>query len=210
MWKPTQFRGLGSKYRLGQLPQSVVNQAAQSVVDLAEPKVRNLIAEERLRIASAGKTALPFIALSTAGFFATSFWATKTKAKVVGYVASAAALGVGLWLGFDTLEGEEPAPAPAERNGIDLPFVSEAAGQMAKSVVAEAFPVIRELVNEERARASDAINAVLPYAGIGIVGGVLTFFAVPDDSKGLKVAGYTASVGAILVGIWQGLDTLAS
>lgn len=205
MWRAAPYK---SKHRMGQLPQSVVNQAAQSVVAQAEPRVRALIAEERERVADAGNAALPFVAVAGAGFFATSFWAEKPKLKIAGYVASAAALGFGLWRGFTVLKGE-PAPPPPSGEP-SLPFVSDAANQMARAVVSEAMPVIRELADEERARASDALIATLPFMAIGGALTALTIFGVPKEQSSLKVAGFTASTGAYLIGAWQGLRALAA
>lgn len=78
-------------------------QMAQVVVTEAEPKVRAIIDDEKAKLAEAAQTAIPFVGASLAGFFATAFLVPdgSNKTKFGGYMASSAALLLGLWKGLN-------------------------------------------------------------------------------------------------------------
>lgn len=213
MWKPVSFKTIRrpalSGARLGQISQSVVNQAARSVVVEAEPRLRAVIRDERQQFADAGKSALPFLALSAAGFVGTSFFVKSTKGRLLGYGASALMLGVGLWTAFDIYAGSgEPTP-PAEA-GVDIPFVGDVGRQLARSVVAEAEPAIRGIVQDERKILSEAAGSTLPWFAGATASLVGTAFLVPEDIKWGKAVGYTTSALLALFGVYQGLETTAA
>lgn len=203
MWKPAGAR-LGSP-RLGQVSQSVVDQAARSVVAEAEPKVRDIVREERVRLAEAGMAALPWTALSAAGFTGTAFLAQRVPSRVAGFGAAAVLLGVGLWRGFSILAG--PAPPAPKAPGTELPLVGDVARQMARAIVREADPLIRDVVEKERNRLAQATGSALPWVGAGVASLAGTAFVMPDTWNVGKAAGYTLAAFLGLVGLWRGLET---
>ena len=66
---------------------------AQVVVTEAEPKVRQIITEEKAKLSEAGLATLPFLGASAAGFLATAILVPEDnkKLKFGGYMASTAA-----------------------------------------------------------------------------------------------------------------------
>jgi hypothetical protein len=82
-------------------------QMAQVVVTEAEPKVRQIITEEKAKISEAGIATLPFLGASAAGFLATAILVPEEdkKLKFGGYMASVAALLAGFWKGLTVASG---------------------------------------------------------------------------------------------------------
>ena len=83
-------------------------QMAQVVVTEAEPKVRQIVADEKAKLAEAGLETLPFLGASAAGFLATAILVSDEdkKLKFGGYMASAAALLAGFWRGLTVASGQ--------------------------------------------------------------------------------------------------------
>ncbi len=81
---------------------AVVQQTAQTIVDAAEPKIRQIVEEERARIASAAQTALPFAGAAGIGAIATAVFVPNEDPayKVIGYSASFLVALVGAWVGL--------------------------------------------------------------------------------------------------------------
>lgn len=88
--------------------QGIAEQAAQAIVVQAEPKIRQIVAEERTRAISALETGLPLYIAAIADFFVTMLVIDdKNKTlKALGYTSSAALLGIGAWM---SLEREKAA-----------------------------------------------------------------------------------------------------
>ena len=216
MWRPAALR-LGYLARpvlrgprLGQ-SSGVINQAASAVVAQAEPRVRAIVAEERSRLANAAIQALPYAGGALTIFLASQFLvpAEKKFLKGLGYVASAGLFTIGAWLAFDEIAGADSAPPqPAGEGGL-LSLFGDTAKQMAQVVVAEAEPKIRVIVQEEKAKLSQAGLATLPFLGISTAGFLATSFLVPDENRAWKFGGYLTSAAALLAGMWKGL-TVAS
>ena len=82
-------------------------QMAQVVVTEAEPKVRQIITEEKAKLSEAGLATLPFLGASAAGFLATAILVPEgnKKLKFGGYMASTAALLAGFWRGLTVASG---------------------------------------------------------------------------------------------------------
>ncbi len=204
MWKP--YRGLAGA-RLGQLPSSIVDEAAKTVVAQADPAIRRIVHEERARVARAGKTFVPFAAVGTAGIIGAIYLVQKEAyvAKAAGLISSVALLGLGGYLGLRELEGP-PAAAPAP--GPDIPFLGDIASQVAQAIVKEAEPRVKVMLGDISTDLTEAGTAALPFAA----GSAATFFGtaylVPESAPVGKAAGYTASAALMLVGIWRALTGL--
>ena len=216
MWKPDALvfgrssRPVLSGPRLGQISQSIVDRAARSVVAEAEPRVREIVREERSRLARAAIEGLPYMAASGAAFIASSQLvppASKTL-KSVGYVTAAGLLAVGAWRALDTAAGPEVPPLPPS-TGPDIPFIEGTAQQLAQAVVREAEPKVRALVDDERAKLGSAAEASLPFIGASAAAFLGTAYLVPEEKASWKFAGYMASVAALLFGAWRGLSIAA-
>lgn len=82
-------------------------QMAQVVVAEAEPKVRQIVAEEKAKLSEAGIATLPFLGASAAGFLATALLVPEDnkKLKFGGYMAATAALLAGFWRGLTVASG---------------------------------------------------------------------------------------------------------
>lgn len=82
--------------------QPVTRQLAQAIVAEAEPRLRQLVTEERERLGGATETMLPWAALGAAAFFGTMFLVPKTMpvAKAVGYTGATSLGLLSLWKGL--------------------------------------------------------------------------------------------------------------
>lgn len=81
---------------------AVVQQAAKSIVDAADPKIRQIVEEERARIATAAQTALPFFGASAVGAIATAVFVGDENPgyKVLGYSTCVLIAALGAWVGL--------------------------------------------------------------------------------------------------------------
>lgn len=216
MWRPAQLR-LGyvgrpalRGPRLGQ-SNAVINQAAAAVVAQAEPRVRAIVAEERSKLAGGAIQALPYMGGALTVFLATQYLLPKDKKfeRGIGYVAAAGLFTIGAWAAFNELSEEDTvAPTPSSDGGV-LSIFGDTARQMAQVVVAEAEPKIRVIIDEEKAKLSQAGLETLPFLGISTAGFLATAFLVPENKNVWKFGGYLTSAAALLAGIWKGL-TVAS
>lgn len=86
--------------------QAAATQAAQAVVAEAEPKVRAIVDQERVRLSSALQAGLPLEAAALLALLATALMVKPENPtmKAVGYAASVGLLAGGLWV---TLENEK-------------------------------------------------------------------------------------------------------
>lgn len=216
MWRPAELR-LGYLGRpalrgphLGQ-SNAIINQAASAVVSQAEPRVRAIVAEERSRLANAAIQGLPYAGGALTMFLATQYLLPQDNKflKGLGYVASAGLFTIGAWLAFDEIAGEDSAPPPPPSDSGFLSIFGDTAKQMAQVVVSEAEPKVRAIIQEEKAKLSEAGLATLPFAGISTAGFLATAFLIPEEKRAWKFGGYLASSAALLAGIWKGL-TVAS
>lgn len=82
--------------------QPVTRQLAEAIVAEAEPRLRQLVGEERERLGSAAETMFPWAALGAAAFFGTMFLVPKTMpvAKAVGYTGATSLGLLSLWKGL--------------------------------------------------------------------------------------------------------------
>ena len=80
--------------------------------------------------------------------------------------------------------------------------------QMAQAVVEQAEPRLRAVIADERNRWADAILVGLPYAGISVATCLATTYLVPSEEVAWKAGGYVASLGVLLYGIWDAVDSL--
>ncbi len=216
MWRPivrslVPYRGPAlSGPRLGQLSQAIVDRAAQSVVAEADPRVREIIREERSNLAQAAIGGLPFVAGAATAFLATTYLVSdgQTTLKGLGYIGSAGLFTLGAWNILRAAAGPEAPPEPPSE-GPGIPFIADAAKQLAQAIVTEAEPRIRMIVEEERGRLGSAAEAALPFAMASAAAFLGTAYLVPSEMKTGKVAGYLASAAAFLVGIWHGLSVVS-
>jgi hypothetical protein len=79
-----------------------IQQASQSIVTAAEPRVRAIVDDEKKKIAQAGMAALPFGIAAIAAFLSTFFLVEPDRklVKAAGYAGTALLLGAGLWFGL--------------------------------------------------------------------------------------------------------------
>jgi len=196
--------------KLGQISQSVVDQASRSVIAEAEPRFRTIVREERSLLARAAIESLPYMGGAATVFLAATYLVPKESKtlKGVGYVGAAGLAAFGAWRALDAAAGPEELsapPAPSDGGG-GLPFISGAAQQLAQAIVREAEPKVRALVDDERAKIGSAVENSLPYLGISAAAFLATAYFVPDGKNSWKAAGYMSSVAALLIGAWRGLS----
>lgn len=81
-------------------PPQIVQQAAAELIQAAEPRVRQLVAEERDRLAEATQAGIPLMAGAGAAFLATMFLVgdSQRTLKALGYSASVLLLAAGTWV----------------------------------------------------------------------------------------------------------------
>lgn len=79
---------------------------------------------------------------------------------------------------------------------------------IAKQIVAQAEPVVREVVRDERNRFAQALIGGIPFAMLAAIGYVATRYIVPEKSSGVKAAGYIGSAAAAGIGAWYTVDHL--
>jgi hypothetical protein len=216
MWRPAPLRlgYLGRPAlrgpRLGQ-SKEIINQAASAVVSQAEPRVRAIVAEERSRLANGVIQGLPYMGGALTALLTTQYLLPQDKkfVKGLGYVTSAGLFTIGAWKAFHEIAGKErSAPAQPSEGGI-LSIFGDTARQMAQVVVTEAEPKVRAIIDDEKAKLSEAGLATLPFLGISAASFLATAFLIPEDKNTWKFGGYLASAGALLAGLWKGL-TVAS
>lgn len=187
--------------RLGQFG-GLTDSLARSIVEQAEPATRRVIRDERNRLAEALIGGIPFAATAAIGGVATLYLVppeSKT-AKFAGYSMSAAVLGLGAWRSFAQLTETSTPAAPASGIAADV------ATSAAQAIVVQAEPKIRQIVQEERSRISEAAQAGLPFWGASVIGVAITAFLVKDDAPNMKVLGYGASALVAALGAWIALD----
>lgn len=198
-------------HRLGQASDTLVREAARTLINQAEPRVRDLISGERTRLADAAKTGLPFAGIAGAIFLLTHYFVKPTAkaVRVVGYSASAATAGLGGYLFFDRLADVAPPPPPPSGgtgSGIVQSLVNPVAHQIAQAVVSEAEPKVRAIVEDEKLQLAEGAKAALPWGGAAAAAAAATAFAVPQDLGWAKAAGYSLAALLAVVGAWRGLD----
>lgn len=188
--------------RLGQFG-GLTDSLAKSIVDQAEPATRRVIRDERNRLAEALIGGIPFAAIAAIGGVATLYLVSpeSKSAKFVGYSMSAAALGLGAWWSFSRLT-ETSTPPPPPGSGI----ASDVATTAALAIVTQAEPKIRQIVEEERSRISEAAQIGIPFWGVAALGVAVTAFLVKDDAPAMKVVGYGASALVAALGAWVALE----
>lgn len=190
--------------RLGQLSDTLTQNAARAAVAEAEPRIRAIIGEERNRFADALTWTLPFGALAAGSFLATAYAVPdrqKTE-KLIGYGAAGAFLIAGAVVALIKAKGPEIQPAPPS-GGI----VENMARNLAQSIAQEADPKLRVIVQEERERLQRAAGSALPWLGGSTAAFLGTAYGVPDSMPGGKIAGYMLSSALSFYGIWKGLET---
>lgn len=210
MWKPSPLRiGLGHA-RLGQ-QSTLTNRMAAAVVAEAEPRLRQVIAEERNRWADAILSGLPYAGLATAGILAATYAVPPDKpmVRLATYGGAALLAGIGIITVASALKEAVDAAPAAEPGGIvqDVisTFVDPASRQLAKDVVAEATPRVRQILDEERERAAAAAQAAIPWVGVSILSVLGTAFLVPGGMPLAKMGGYGASAAFAMIGLYQGV-----
>lgn len=216
MWKPTSIvlskrRSALSGPRLGQLSQSIVDQAARAVISEAEPRVRLIVREERSRLANAAIEGLPYAAASAAVFVAASQLVPSGSPtlKSAGYVTAAGLLAIGAWQTLSVAAGPETPPTPSSSSDTGIPFLTSTAQQLAQAVVREAEPKVRALVDDERAKLGGAVENALPFLGASAAAFLGTAYLIPKEKPSWKFAGYMGSAAALLLGAWRGLTMVA-
>lgn len=196
-----------SSSRLGQggLTSGITSELARSIVAEAEPVTRQIIRDERNRLAEALIGAIPLAGLAAIGAAGTYYLvpSSATIAKFAGYGASAAALTISAWLAFQRLS--ERPPATQGPSAESSPFAGVVQDAAAK-IVREAEPKIRALVDEEKARAVEAAKAGLPLAIGALAAFLSTIFLVDEKKTTLKVLGLSGSAALLGASAWISLE----
>lgn len=191
--------------RLGQLENlfggGLTQDIAGAIVSAAEAPTRAIIRDERNRLAESLVGGLPFVALSGIAGVATWYLVPSESkgSKFAGYTISLSSLGIGGWLTYDRLT--EAMPATSAPKAPPPPVVQ----QTAQAVVDAAAPKIKALVDEERARISEAAQSGLPFAAGGALALIGSLALIPDDSPMFKVMGLVSSVGLFTLGAYVAL-----
>lgn len=83
--------------------QGVVTDAAQKIVQEAEPRIRQIVQDEKTRAVEAAKAGLPLAIGSLVALLATIFLVDPEKKalKTLGLTGSAALLGAGAWIALE-------------------------------------------------------------------------------------------------------------
>ncbi len=212
-WAPAAYRPRMASAQLSQAPpSSITSQAAQAIVEQAEPRLRKVLEDERKRAADAVGETIPYLAISAGAFLVSTYVITEKIPRTIGYVLSAGTLGIGLYQTVSKLkETSETAAAPGEPapssplSDILSALVDPATRQMAASIIAASEPKIRALIEEERARAANAILTALPWLGLSAASFFGTMFVIPEKMGIGKLIGYLVASGALLFGIHQGV-----
>ena len=193
--------------RLGQLSaltSGISDSIAKKIVSEAEPATRRVIRDERNRLAEAIIGGIPFFALSAIGFVATQYLVSDDApmAKFIGYGGSAAAAGGGaLWTISRMTETSTPEQASTTPTAV-----TDVVVQAAQAIVTDAEPKIRKIVEDERARISEAVIAGIPFWIGSAVAFIGTAFMVDADEKLMKTVGYSASALLTALGGYVVLD----
>lgn len=199
---------LGSpRARLGQLSAltgGITDAIAKKIVDEAEPATRRVIRDERNRLAEALIGSIPFFSISAIAFVGTNYLVREDAhmAKFIGYAGSAAAAGGGAVWAFSRMT-ETPTPPPPSTAPTQ---VTQVAIQAAQAIVNDAEPKIRQIVQEERARISEAAIAGIPFWAASGVAFVATAFMVDDSAMVMKTVGYSASALLSALGAYVALN----
>lgn len=103
----------GASNLISSLTSGIATQMAQAVVKEAEPKVRQIVDEEKSKIADAGMAAAPWGVGSAVMAAATAFLVPEDSplGKVGGYSLSALLGGFALWKAMDTMSVASQAKA---------------------------------------------------------------------------------------------------
>jgi len=91
---------------LGQLiPESVVEQIADKLVAKADPRVRQILAEEKVKLAEGLKKSLPFAGISVTSFLLTLFLVPDEKKilKLLGFGVASGSFLTGLYFFADKM-----------------------------------------------------------------------------------------------------------
>lgn len=190
--------------QLSALTSGLSDSIAKKIVSEAEPATRRVIRDERNRLAEAIIGGIPFFALSAIAFVGTQYLVSDDAhmAKFIGYAGAAAAAGGGaLWTISRMTETSTPEQATNAPTAV-----TDVVVQAAQAIVTDAEPKIRKIVEDERARISEAVIAGIPFWVGSAVAFVGTAFMVSDDEKLMKTVGYSASALLTALGAYVVLD----
>jgi len=187
---------------------SLFKDLAKKMTQEAAPQVSQVIAEERTRIADALLRSLPFAAGGAALAVLVSQLAPPiTALKAAGYLASVGLGGIGAWKTLSALK-TAPAAPPAAAAPVSSSF-KQYIDEAVKAATDEAEPRALKILQDEKAKLTEALKAGLPWAaGAGVLAVVTALFM--PDLRPLKAAGYVAAIGAGTAGAWIALDRLKS
>jgi len=210
------------------LTTSLTDDLAKKIVNEAAPVTRNLVNEERNRLADAALQGLPFFVGGAFTAIGTMFLLPPGLriGKAVGYAASTALLGFGAYSVLSKVSTKAPAqaapagpaqapapsPAPAAPSLPSLPSIDTAAlkAEMSAKIVKDSEPFIRQLVQDERMRLGNALEAGIPFHIAAALSFVGTLFLVPAGMNFLKAAGYSAAATLAGIGFWRTFGEMRS
>ncbi len=195
---------------LGQIVSTgLLERAASAVVTAAEPRVRDILQEERATVAKAAMEVLPYGGAAATTYLATSYFVPEGSLvlKGIGYVGAAALGTFGAWKALSKLRGAEKPVEPEEPTPSVLDPIAQG---LARAVISEAEPRVRSLVADERARLGTAGEAALPWGALAAASFFSTMYLIPDNLPAAKMAGYTGTAAASIVSIWKALAVVAA
>lgn len=181
---------------------------AESIVKEAEGPTRRIIQEERTKVADAMIGGLAWLSAAALTGIGTYYLVDpKSKGmKFAGYGSAAALSGAGAIMTAANLRDPATDVKPGQTSGS----IKSVSDQAAASMVAAAEPKIRAIINEERVRVSESVQAGLPLAAGGALAGIVTAMMLGERDTWTKVAGYSAAVLLAAGGAWIALDRVKS
>ncbi len=191
------------------LTKGISQDVAASIIEKADPIVRDLVAANRLMIANALMSGLPFVTVGAVGAVGTHFLVPTDLLRAGGYVLSIALGGFGIYRTLSVFNDEKSkAAAVRSAQTTALPGAAQSAiDETVTALVKDADPKIRQIIDQERARLANAAQAGLPWVVGGIAGTALTVILMPDN-KLFKALGYAGSIALMGAGTWVGLEKM--
>lgn len=74
---------------------------------------------------------------------------------------------------------------------------------LARTVIAEAEPAVRRVIQEERNKFADALMTFVPYGAAAAIAYVVTYYMLPTGLGIAKTLGYSASAATAAIGAWH-------
>jgi hypothetical protein len=187
------------------LTSKLTDPAIKNIVNQSIPTIRAIISEERNRLADALMAGIPFLAGAAVMASATYYLAPKDGKyqKAAGYGGASIILGSGAVITLMNLKSQEAAAKAAAQGSTALdPYIQSAS----QSLVVQAEPRVREIIQEERVRLAGALQEGLPWAAVASIVALASVFLVPDSMPVLKFLGWSGATALCATGTVKSLN----